>query len=104
MGFDLYEIGKAKLYRDKFDRVWLGPLKPAVGDGPMYYMDINSRFKTHEAPTFVDEVKKPEPVQTETAAVCAVCNTPLTEKQVKRGGKYCSATCRNKAAKARAGK
>jgi len=40
---------------------------------------------------------EPEKEKAKTAAVCARegCNTPLNEAQVKRGGKYCSTTCRD---------
>jgi len=104
MAFELYELKDAKIYRDKHDRLWMGPLMPPVGNGPEYFMEVSNRLKIHETPTIMNAVDddEPEPVDTETAALCPVCDTPLTEAQIKKGGKYCSPTCRTKAANARA--
>ena len=83
------------LYRDQHDRVWIGPMGPTIGDGNEYYMDVSSRMKVHESPVFMDKQENLKK-DSKAAGKCKKCGTPLNEKQVKTGRKYCSRTCSNK--------
>lgn len=110
MALILYELADfgngVSLLRDSRDRVFIGPLTPPHAEGRAYYLNVaTSQKMTASLAIEVVPLAKPEVDDggdVEAAALCPVCNTPLTAKQVKRGGKYCSATCRNKAARERA--
>ena len=109
MAHVLYPIKGTGLYRDKYDRVFAGPFFHAeVEGGREYYSDVGNRQRIFVEQAVIGTAwqdVEPEPTlkeNSEASGVCEVCGTPLNESQLKKGGKYCSKTCRVKAANQRA--
>jgi hypothetical protein len=101
MAFELWTLIKPRgnepgFYRDRHDRVWVGPICPPVGDGAEYFMDVSNRYKVHEAPVYMDVPKSTLKTDAQASGECKHCGTPLNKKQLKDGRKYCSRTCSNK--------